>query len=79
MGDGNGALVTARLVETDVTRWQDEGTVMALLRDVWRKQQHTLGMDDTMINVMLGSFKDNDVLFSVESSLPAQSDGQKTK
>ncbi|MCB0205185.1 MAG: hypothetical protein KDH89_10245, partial [Anaerolineae bacterium] len=79
VGDGNGNLVTARLVEMDVTRWQDEATVMALLRDVWRKQQRAMGLDDTMIDTMLGSFKDDDVLFSVESSLPAQSDGQKTQ
>ena len=42
---------------------------MTLLREVWRKQQRAMGLDDTMIDLMLGSFRDDDVLFGVESQL----------
>lgn len=64
-GDGNG-LVTARFIQMEILPQSDEGSLLALLKDVWRNEKRALGMDDSFIAIMLDSLDDESLLLEIE-------------
>ncbi len=78
-GDGTADLVTTKLVQTDAARWQDETTVMALLKDVWRNKQKSTGLPESSIDTLISMMDDASVLLEVERLFPVEKDGQKSK
>jgi hypothetical protein len=72
-GNGDADLITARLVELDMTRWMHEGTLMGLLKEVWKKEKRASGLPDDMVEMTFSVMDDESILLDIENALaPAE-------
>ena len=71
-GNGSGDLVTVKLVQLDVTSWNNEEKLMALLKELWVSQKRASGLTDDMIEMTLNVMDDESILLDVEAALPEE-------
>jgi DNA segregation ATPase FtsK/SpoIIIE-like protein len=67
--NGSGDLVTTKLIELDMTRWQSEPVLMDLLREVWINEQRRMGMPNELLEIMIADMDDESILLGVEGAL----------
>jgi hypothetical protein len=70
VGDGDGTeTITSKLLATNIALWQDEATLMALMKDIWRKSLKSIGMDDMGVDMFISSSDETSVLWEVDRVL----------
>ena len=67
--DGGTGSMLSRLMAVDVTRWQDEETLIALMKGIWRKSLMDSGIDEVGAELFIGSSDETSVLWEVERVL----------
>ena len=67
--DGGARSLLSLLVAVDVTRWQDEETLIALMKGIWRKSLMDSGIDEMGAELFIGSSDETSVLWEVERVL----------
>lgn len=61
--------LTAKLLAIDVTRWQDEETLLVLMKGICRRSLIAIGMDEMGADLMVDSYDETSVLWEVERLL----------
>jgi S-DNA-T family DNA segregation ATPase FtsK/SpoIIIE len=67
-GNGLGDLITAKLIRMDILSWNDEKALMALLKDLWEREQRARNVSDDLIKSYL-SMDDESFLLEFEGFL----------
>jgi hypothetical protein len=67
------------LLAIDVTRWQDEETLIGLMKDIWRRHLLDSGMDEMGVASIVDSSDETSVLWMVESLLTSAEEDLQTR
>ena len=67
-GDGVSDTITAKLFATDIALWQDETTLFALMKDIWRRSLQDI-MGETGADMIISNSDNTSVLMEVEQLL----------
>jgi hypothetical protein len=67
-GDGANSTLLEKLFEPDVGKWNDENTVVALLREIWRKKQIAQGMSKEIIEMQATAMDIESLLMALQDS-----------
>jgi hypothetical protein len=68
-GNGSSELVTAKLVQMDFGRWNDEKTLMELLKELWKNEKIASGLPEEMVSSLFSVMDDESILQEIEASL----------
>ena len=71
-GNGLGDLITAKLIRMDIGSWNDEKALMALLKELWEREQRARNVPDELIKSYL-SMDDESFLLELEGLLLTES------
>ena len=68
-GEGVSETMTTKLLDIDIALWQDETTLLTLMKDIWRKRLRDIGMDEMGVDLFINNSDDTSVLLEVDQAL----------
>ncbi len=79
MAGRNAGSTMDSLLAIDVTRWQDEETLIGLMQGIWRRHLLDSGMDEMGVASIVDSSDETSVLWMVESLLTSAEEDMQTR
>ena len=67
--NGYGHVVTDKLLATDIVLWQDEATLLALVKQIWRQNLLQSGFDETGADLFVDNSDETSILSEAERIL----------
>jgi len=74
-GNGAGKAVVAKFLQLGPGSWNNEQTLMDLLKEVWVKEKKASGLPEEVIQVTFSVMDDESILLDLEASLPTDGEG----
>ena len=74
-GNGAGKAMVAKFLQLGPGSWNNEQTLMDLLKEVWVKEKKASGLPEEVIQVTFSVMDDELILLDLEASLPTDGEG----